>query len=321
MKKILFFILLAMIILMSREEVFSSSQPQGKEIDLVLSGSGTRHPAYVGAIRALLENGYQIKRVAGVSGGGLVACSLSYGIINAQDPPETILKRITSKIDRKEKQGFIERWKRRYNLIKHLGFYSGDEFEAFLDSSFEGKMMSDLKMPTKVYGTDIWNQKVIVFTNSDHLKISRVLRMTTSVPILFTPVKYNGGLIVDGGIGGSFPIDAFKDGVRPIIGIQLKAPNILPKSVTSPEELSLFQYVKLILLTLFTALENEHMKQVPPPGAKVIALDTGNFSRIDPDINDKERIDLYQSGYLQMKEKLREIDAYLKDFYSRREKK
>jgi NTE family protein len=320
MKKILFFILLTFLILINGKEVFSSSLRDSKEIDLVLSGSGTRHPAYVGAIRALLENGYQIKRVAGVSGGGLVACALSYGIINPQDPPEAILKRISFKVD-KEKKGFIERWKRRYHLIKHLGFYSGDEFEAFLDQAFAGKLMSDLKIPTKIYGTDIWNQKVVVFTNNDLLKISRALRMTTSVPILFTPVKFNGGLIVDGGIGGSFPIDAFKDGVRPIIGIHLKPPETIPKSVTSPDDLSLLQYVKLIILTLFKSLENEHMKQVPPPGAKIIALDTGNFSRIDPDINEKERIDMYQSGYIQMKKRMKEIDTYVKDFPSRRDKK
>jgi NTE family protein len=320
MKKILFLILLIMIVLIHQGEVVSFTASQGKEIDLVLSGSGTRHPAYVGAIRALLENGYQIKRVAGVSGGGLVACALSDGIINAQDPPEAILKRISFKVD-KGKKGFIERWKRFYNLIKQLGFYSGDEFEDFLDKVFAGKMMSDLKIPTKIYGTDIWNQKVVVFTNNDHLKISRALRMTTSVPILFTPVKFNGGLIVDGGIGGSFPIDAFKDGARPIIGMRLKAPETLPKNVTSPDELSLFQYIKLILLTIFTSLEKEHMQQVPPPGAQIIALDIGDFSRIDPDINEKERIDMYQSGYFQMKKRMKEIDTYVKDFPSRRDEK
>ena len=318
MKKVLFFILLAMV-MMNQEDAFASFLSSGKEIDLVLSGSGTRYPVYVGAVRALLENGYQIKRLAGVSGGGLVACALSYGIINIQNSPEEMLKRIGYKAEKENV--FIKRWKRRYNLIKYMGFSTGEEFESFLDTVFEGKMVSDLKIPVRIYATDIWNQKIVVFSNSDPLKISRILRMTTSVPIVFAPVHYKGGLIVDGGIGSNFPIDAFKDGARPIIGIQMKAPAGLPKKVTTPEDLSLFQYIKLILLTVFSSLEHEHIKQVPPPGAKVIILDTGNLSYIDPEITEKAMIDLYQSGYQQMKEKLTEIDAYLKDFYSRRDKK
>jgi NTE family protein len=318
MKKILFFILLAMV-MMNQEDAFASPLSSGKEIDLVLSGSGTRYPVYVGAVRALMENGYQIKRVAGVSGGGLVACALSYGIINIQNSPEEMLKRIGYKAEKENV--FVKRWKQRYNLIKYMGFSTGEEFESFLDTAFEGKMVSDLKIPIRIYATDVWNQKIVVFSNSDPLKISKVLRMTISVPIVFAPVHYKGGLIVDGGIGSNFPIDAFKDGARPIIGIQMKAPAGLPKKVTTPEDLSLFQYIKLTLLTVFSSLEHEHIKQVPPPGAKVIVLDTGTLSLIDPDITEKEMIDLYQSGYQQMKGRIEEVDDYLRGFYFQRNKK
>jgi len=319
MKKIFFLIVISVIILINEKDACSSSTPPGKEVDLVLSGSGTRYPVYIGAVRALLENGYQIKRVAGVSGGGLVACALSYGIINIQNSPEEMLKRIGYKAEKENI--FIKRWKRRYNLIKHRGFSTGEEFESFLDRAFEGKMLSDLKIPVRIYAADVWNQKMVVFSDSDPLKISRVLRMTTSVPIVFAPVQYRGGLIVDGGIGSNFPIDAFKDGVRPMIGMQMKAPAPLSKNSTTPEDLSLFQYIKLILLTVFSSLEHEHMKQVPPPGAKIIVLDTGNISLIDPDITEKEMTELYRSGYLQMQERIKEIDDYLKDFHSQRNKK
>lgn len=293
MTRIISFMLLAIFVLSNDKEVLASSEAKGREIDLVLSGSGTRYPVYVGAIRALLEKDYQIKMVAGVNGGAIVAAALCSGFIDKETLPEEILRRITYQ----RKYHPFERWENLYSLIANLGFSSGNDYEAFFDRVFEGKTMADLAIPMTIYGTDIWNQKVVVFTNKDPLKISRVLRMTTSVPILFTPIKYEGGLIVDGGIGATFPIDAFKDGARPIVDIQLKAPSVLPKNVTSPDEVPLLQYIKLVLLTVFISLENEHIKQVPPPGAEVITLDTGSFARIDLDITVKERIQLFESGY------------------------
>jgi hypothetical protein len=56
------------------------------------------------------------------------------------------------------------------------------------------------------------------------------------------------------------------------------------------------------------------MKQIPPLGAKVIVLDTGTLSLIDPDITEKEMIDLYKSGYEQTKGKMEEINQYVKNF-------
>lgn len=287
-----------------------------KEIDLILSGSGTRYPVYVGAVRALLENGYQIKRVAGVSGGGIVACALSYGIINLKDSPEKILKQITYKAEKENI--FIKRWKRRYNLIRYLGFSTGENFESFLDKTFEGKMMSSLKIPIRIYATDIWNQKVVTFSNADPLKISRVLRMTTSLPIVFAPVQYQNGLIVDGGIGLTFPFNTFKDHLRPVIGIQLKTPEIFQKKNESPSDLSLFQYIKLILLTFFSTLEHEHTLLIPPPGVKIIVLDTRNVSLIDPEITENEIMNLYQIGYEEMQLRMQEIKMFLKKYYSNR---
>lgn len=52
---------------------------QPKSVDLVLSGGGVKFIGLVGAIVALMDAGYSIKRVSGVSAGSVVAAILAAG--------------------------------------------------------------------------------------------------------------------------------------------------------------------------------------------------------------------------------------------------
>ncbi len=51
-----------------------------KELDLVLSASGVRAPCFIGGIEAIQEKGYQIKRIAGSSGGAIIAAGVALGM-------------------------------------------------------------------------------------------------------------------------------------------------------------------------------------------------------------------------------------------------
>ena len=61
-----------------------------KKVKLVLSGSGTRYPCFIGTIQRLLEEGYEIEEVCGTSGGAIIAA----GFASWYDPekPEEIVK-------------------------------------------------------------------------------------------------------------------------------------------------------------------------------------------------------------------------------------
>lgn len=52
---------------------------QPKSVDLVLSGGGVKFIGLVGAIVALMDAGYSIKRISGVSAGSVVAAILAAG--------------------------------------------------------------------------------------------------------------------------------------------------------------------------------------------------------------------------------------------------
>jgi NTE family protein len=47
------------------------------------------------------------------------------------------------------------------------------------------------------------------------------LRMTISVPFMFTPVKYESKFYVDGGIMNNYPINLFYNNLENVIGVYL----------------------------------------------------------------------------------------------------
>src|ERR1700760_4055535 len=55
---------------------------KSKPVDLVLSGGGVKFIGLVGAIVALMDAGYSIKKVSGVSAGSIVAAILAAGNSN-----------------------------------------------------------------------------------------------------------------------------------------------------------------------------------------------------------------------------------------------
>ena len=63
---------------------------QRKSVDLVLSGGGVKFIGLVGGIVALMDAGYSIKRVSGVSAGSVVAAILAAGSNDGQVTSEEV---------------------------------------------------------------------------------------------------------------------------------------------------------------------------------------------------------------------------------------
>ena len=51
-----------------------------RNIKLVLSGSGTLYPVFVGAIKRLIKKGHQVQAICGTSGGAIVAAAIAGGM-------------------------------------------------------------------------------------------------------------------------------------------------------------------------------------------------------------------------------------------------
>lgn len=91
------------------------------------------------------------------------------------------------------------------------------EFIAFLAvPSYEVEDFDDLPIPFRAVATDILNGKEVIL---DHGSVAMAMRASMSIPGVFSPIRYNNTLLVDGGLLNNFPADIAKDlGADIIIG-------------------------------------------------------------------------------------------------------
>lgn len=197
------------------------------KLGIALAGGGVRASAELGIIQALHEHDIKPDIYAGTSAGSIVASLLAYGY-----SPKEALKKFeeasTHIID-------IAYW----HIIKGIftsseieGLVKGDYLESLLDIMFEGKDLQDIKPPVGFVTTEIDLGKEIIFSNiidgvdlkhinddkfgwispkvNSNLKISQVVRASSSLPPIFIPKKLLGLKLVDGGVVNNIPSDVVR---------------------------------------------------------------------------------------------------------------
>lgn len=184
-----------------------------EEIDLVFSGSGTLLPCHIGAWKQLEESGAFIQRVAGTSGGGIVAAAVAIGMT----PTEAI------ELAEKFLGGglldtswwFFDRW----------GIHKWQKIHKLLSRHIPGKM-SDVVIDLRLMVVDLETQKPVEITSATHpdLLIADVLAATSAIPA-FVKVQSIAGLpgtFVDGGVSTNFAMGSFDDVPdRRTVGVRL----------------------------------------------------------------------------------------------------
>ena len=166
---------------------------------LVLSGGGTRGFAHLGIIAALYENNIKPDVISGTSVGAIVGAFIASG-----KNPEEILKI------------FKKGWFFKYTKL-HLpvdGLLRLDGLREVIDKNIEAKNIEDLKIPFFVSISNL-NKGIIEYKNSGPL--GETVLASASIPILFSPVKINYDLYVDGGVMDNIPIEPIKNDCNQLI--------------------------------------------------------------------------------------------------------
>jgi NTE family protein len=170
---------------------------------LVLSGGGTRGFAHLGALKALEEHGIKPDIIAGVSAGSIVGALYADG-----ENAEEALKALTSK----RLFGFFEFILPRSGLIKMTGF------EKTLRNTLKAKNFEDLQIPLIIFAVNINTAKLHRFDKGD---LVSAITASSSIPVVFQPVKIDGQYYLDGGIINNFPVDTIRHDCETIIGINV----------------------------------------------------------------------------------------------------
>ena len=93
------------------------------------------------------------------------------------------------------------------------------------------KSFNDLPTPFRCVATDLVTGKEVIFSDGD---LATAMRATMSIPGLFTPVRTDGHVYVDGGLVGNLPTDVVRAmGADIVVGIHLETAPANEKDIQS----------------------------------------------------------------------------------------
>ena len=181
------------------------SMRQRGSIGLALGGGSARGWAHIGVIRALEEAGVRPDYVAGTSMGALVGAAYAAG-----------------EIDR------LEAWARAMRVRDIVGFFDlgvgsgllkGERLIAAMRREFAERRIEDLPKPFAATATALNTGHEVWLRTGPALD---AVRASIALPGLFTPVPYEGMLLVDGGLANPIPVSLVRAmGAELLIAVDL----------------------------------------------------------------------------------------------------
>ncbi len=225
---------LCLILLLLYTASFTSySQDKKPKIALVLSGGGAKGVAHIPTLQMLDSLGIVPDLVVGNSMGSIVGALYAMGYSGdsiasiAKQAPWDILigggisLRNVSVEEKFEFNRYLVEFNWADGNLKLGNFLLNDQnLRAFIASHtypiYNTDNFDDFAIPFRAVATDIVNGKEVIL---DRGSLGLAMRASMSIPGLFSPVKHNGTLLVDGGLLNNFPVDIAKNmGADIIIG-------------------------------------------------------------------------------------------------------
>jgi NTE family protein len=325
-----------------------------KPVDLVLSGGGVKFIGLVGAIVALMDAGYSIKRVSGVSAGSVVASILAAASNNGGLRGEEMKELAFSvPLHKWRDAGPVPYLGAAWGLVRETSMYRGDAAYDWIRSELKNLGVShfgdlafdedhllegrDYKLVVTVADVTAaqlvrfpWDYTRLYGLDPDEQLVADAVRASMAIPFFYRPVKLSAAdgatsTLVDGGVLSNFPIDTFDrpDGRPPrwpTFGI-----TVLPRPtegigavMPALKPLRFFEQTALLeslLTTMLAGHDQTHLSQ-PWVSARAITVESNNVGVLDFDIPRSRLEELYDNGYASTQDFLSTWDwlAYLDRF-------
>jgi NTE family protein len=188
---------------------------------LVLSGGGARGIAHIGVIEELEKHGFEISSVSGTSMGAVVGGVFALGKMEAY-------KKWLYTLDKIKLFSLVD------FTFSTQGLVKGDKLLNTIRTFISDANIEDLSIPYAAIAADIINKKEVVFTKGS---IFEAIRASMAIPTVFTPVKTETGLLIDGGIINNIPISHVKRTPNDIlIAVDVNANIPVDKPIVTPVE-------------------------------------------------------------------------------------
>lgn len=258
---------------------------------IILEGGGVKGLAHVGALNAM-DNYHQVSHVAGSSAGSQVAALIAAGY-TPTEMKDIIWSMPLSKF-------FDSSWGYLRNIVRLVtkyGYCSGKFMENYVDQVLENKTgkrevtFSELHAISgkhlKITGTCLNDGSLRWF---DHIQtpdmpVSKAVRISSSVPLAFVPVKWRGETFVDGGCLRNLPVNAFPE----VPGVALD----LYQKQTDTWSSTFTGYVGRVIDVIVNAANRTHEN----PLVRTVKIDTGSIETLDFDLDEGQKRSLYKAGF------------------------
>lgn len=227
--KLLLSVLLGLCVLMP----VPSAAQQRPKVAVVLSGGGVKGVAHVGVLRAIEEAGIPVDYIVGTSMGSIVGGLYAMGYSTSQ--LDSLFRHqdwsyvLSDQASRRQQSLGEREWNERFVLSTSLvrpgkpqqaGLLRGQNLGnllARLTVGYHDSIPFDsLRIPFACVATNLSNGDEIVFRSG---VLPMAIRASMAIPGVFTPVKFQGMTLVDGGLTNNYPVDvALSMGADVVIG-------------------------------------------------------------------------------------------------------
>ena len=271
--------------------------------NIVFEGSGVKSISYIGALRALEELNLlnSLKRVGGVSSGSIAAAFIAAGF-NSDEIQHIFL---SAHLKDFRRGNFILNTIR---LYRTYGFYNSDRLVEWISSILERKgykkgislvdfnKISKYKLSVVVSNVSK-GIPIVVDSQSElgHLALVDIIRMSISVPVIFSSVKYEGDIYCDGGVFLNYPIRIFDfDSTSPTLGFKLSPNKNVYGNVTN-----FLTYTFRIVFGMHNRLQNLYLTQ--EDWNRTIKIENISVPSLNFFVTREDKLRLIECGYTNTK--------------------
>ncbi|MEZ4614246.1 MAG: patatin-like phospholipase family protein [Caldilineaceae bacterium] len=211
--------------------------PRPQRIGLALGGGVARGIAHIGVLQVLEEQGIHPHYIAGTSAGALVGGLYAAGVNGTQ------LHELAGKLKwtMLSSMPVNLNWSALTAMTMPLGLLGLDRMvEWIIRTTSHDLQFDELEIPFAAVATDVTTGETVVMNQG---AIGPAIRASCSVPGIFTPVRRDGRLLVDGGASNNLPVSVVAQmGADYVIAVdllpyadeaQVEPKNILEVSMTS----------------------------------------------------------------------------------------
>ncbi|MDD2510125.1 MAG: patatin-like phospholipase family protein [Syntrophomonas sp.] len=158
-------------------------------VALVLGAGSARGLAHIGVIEILKENHIPFDFIVGSSMGAMIGGIFAAG---------ADIKMLDRMLENMDTSIF-------YDVhLPRLGFMSGKKIKTFIELMTKKKSFAELDLPLLAVATDLMSGEGVVLEEGS---VAEAIRASISIPGIFTPVRQEGMILVDGAVADRLPIE------------------------------------------------------------------------------------------------------------------